>query len=129
MRRDRLILKEDGYGQVIGRIKDTIIRGGENIEPGEIEIQLTTHPDIVHVQVSSFIFYSIILIYINILHYTSINFTYNQVFAVADARLGETVAASIVKRENSSLSESDVQKFCEGKVKYKKKCTFSLSRR
>lgn len=85
---DRFILKEDGYGQVIGRIKDTIIRGGENIEPGEIEIQLTTHPDIIHVQV----------------------------FAVADARLGETVAASIVKRENSSLSESDVRKFCEGKL-------------
>lgn len=42
---------ENGYGKIVGRIKDTILRGGENIEPGEIEIVLMTHPDIVNVQV------------------------------------------------------------------------------
>ena len=41
----------DGYGKVVGRIKDTIIRGGENIEPSEIENVLAYHPEIVDVQV------------------------------------------------------------------------------
>ncbi len=49
--RDRFVLLENGYGQFIGRIKDTINRGGENIEPTEIETVLITHPDIANVQV------------------------------------------------------------------------------
>ncbi|XKL65481.1 hypothetical protein PGB90_008901 [Kerria lacca] len=84
---DKLILMENGYGKIVGRIKDTILRGGENIEPGEIEIVLMTHPDIVNVQV----------------------------YGVSDDRLGEVVATSIVKREHSTLNEEDVKKFCEGK--------------
>ena len=39
-------MNEDGYGQIVGRIKDMIIRGGENIYPREIEELLHTHPGI-----------------------------------------------------------------------------------
>lgn len=51
--RDRFILLENGYGQIVGRIKDTINRGGENIEPVDIENVLAAHPDVESVQVSS----------------------------------------------------------------------------
>ncbi|CAG9834744.1 unnamed protein product, partial [Diabrotica balteata] len=47
---DQFILTEDGYGKVVGRIKDMIIRGGENIYPKEIEEFLITHPEIIEVQ-------------------------------------------------------------------------------
>jgi len=49
--RDILILNEDGYGIVTGRIKDIIIRGGENIQPQEIEYYLESHPEIIQAQV------------------------------------------------------------------------------
>lgn len=39
-------MTEDGYGKIVGRIKDMIIRGGENIYPREIEELLHTHPEI-----------------------------------------------------------------------------------
>lgn len=51
MLRDILMLSEDGYGVVTGRIKDIIIRGGENIQPQEIEYFLESHPDIIQAQV------------------------------------------------------------------------------
>ncbi|XP_065205857.1 medium-chain acyl-CoA ligase ACSF2, mitochondrial-like [Planococcus citri] len=84
---DRFVLLDNGYGQVVGRIKDTIIRGGENIEPSEIENVIITHPQVSNVQV----------------------------YAVSDERLGEVVAASIMRNENSSLTEAEVRAFCEGK--------------
>lgn len=49
--RDILMLDEDGYGVVAGRIKDIIIRGGENIQPQEIEYYLESHPSIIQAQV------------------------------------------------------------------------------
>lgn len=49
---DQFILYEDGYGKIVGRLKDMIIRGGENIYPKEIEDFLNTHPDIIEAQVS-----------------------------------------------------------------------------
>lgn len=49
--RDLVVLFEDGNFQVVGRIKDMIIRGGENIFPREIEDFLHTHPSIVDVHV------------------------------------------------------------------------------
>ncbi|XP_065222009.1 putative acyl-CoA synthetase YngI isoform X2 [Planococcus citri] len=75
---DRFALMENGYAQIVGRIKDTniIIRGGENIQPSEIE----------------------------------------RVYGVTDARLGEKVAAAVIKKENSNLSESDVKQYCEGSI-------------
>lgn len=44
--RDQFVLEKNGYGKVVGRIKDMIIRGGENIFPKEIEDFLNTHPSI-----------------------------------------------------------------------------------
>lgn len=51
--RDLAILRPDGYGQIVGRIKDMIIRGGENIYPAEVENFLLGHPDIIDAQVQS----------------------------------------------------------------------------
>jgi fatty-acyl-CoA synthase len=48
---DLAVMREDGYCQIVGRIKDMVIRGGENIYPREIEEFLYTHPDIADVQV------------------------------------------------------------------------------
>lgn len=42
---------EDGYGKIVGRIKDMIIRGGENIYPKEVEDILNTHPHVIESQV------------------------------------------------------------------------------
>lgn len=47
------MLLENGYAQIVGRIKDTIIRGGENIEPKEIEEVIMKHTDVVDVQVNA----------------------------------------------------------------------------
>ena len=48
---DLAVMREDGYANIVGRIKDMVIRGGENIYPGEIEEFLYSHPDIEDVQV------------------------------------------------------------------------------
>lgn len=50
--RDQFILHKNGYGSIIGRFKEMIIRGGENIFPKEIEDFLNTHPDILESHVS-----------------------------------------------------------------------------
>lgn len=52
--RDQFVLQEDGYGRIVGRLKDIIIRGGENIYPKEIEDFLHSHPDILDVHVSTY---------------------------------------------------------------------------
>ena len=49
--RDRAVMLDNGYCQIVGRIKDMLIRGGENIYPREIEEVLHTHPDIIEAQV------------------------------------------------------------------------------
>jgi fatty-acyl-CoA synthase len=48
---DLAVMREDGYANIVGRIKDMVIRGGENVYPREIEEFLYTHPDIEDVQV------------------------------------------------------------------------------
>ena len=48
---DLAVMREDGYCTIVGRIKDMVIRGGENIYPREIEEFLHTHPDVEDVQV------------------------------------------------------------------------------
>jgi fatty-acyl-CoA synthase len=53
--RDQFVLQEDGYGQVVGRIKDMIIRGGENIFPKEIEQVLEQHSEILEAQVTRYL--------------------------------------------------------------------------
>ncbi|KAI5747476.1 hypothetical protein M8J77_015051 [Diaphorina citri] len=85
---DFFILHENGYGQVVGRIKDIIIRGGENIIPKEIEYVLQTHPDVVEAQV----------------------------YGVPDERLGEVVVANIELKPGASLTQDDIKTYCKGKI-------------
>lgn len=49
--RDQFVLDADGYGRIVGRLTDVIIRGGENIYPKEVEDVLASHPDILEVDV------------------------------------------------------------------------------
>ncbi|KAF4517976.1 hypothetical protein B566_EDAN005343 [Ephemera danica] len=85
---DRFVLKENGYANIVGRIKDMIIRGGENIFPMEIEETLHSHPDILEAHV----------------------------YGVPDERLGEVVCANIRPRINGSLAPEQVREFCQGKM-------------
>lgn len=87
---DQFILTEDGFGQVVGRIKDLIIRGGENIYPLEIEDFLITHPQILEVYV----------------------------YGVKDERMGEEIGASIRLKENSHLREDELRAYCKGKISH-----------
>ena len=82
------VMDEQGYLQITGRIKDMIIRGGENIYPREVEEFLYTHPGIQEVQV----------------------------FGIPDDRYGEQVCAWIKPREGQSLSEESVREFCRGQI-------------
>nr|CAD7202508.1 unnamed protein product [Timema douglasi] len=85
---DQFVLAEDGYGRIVGRLKEMIIRGGENIFPKEIEDFLQTHPDILEAQV----------------------------FGVDDVRLGEVVACSLRLKEGSALTQEDIRAYCKGKI-------------
>jgi len=82
------IMDEDGYLRIVGRIKDMIIRGGENIYPREVEEFLYTHPAIKEVQV----------------------------FGVPDMRMGEEVCAWIQLEEGASLTEEEVKVYCKGQI-------------
>jgi len=81
-------MDRDGYVQITGRIKDMVIRGGENIYPREIEEFLYTHPDVADVQV----------------------------IGVPDERYGEQVCAWVVLKEGASLSEEELREFCRGQI-------------
>ena len=85
---DLATMNDDGYVNIVGRIKDMIIRGGENIYPREIEEFLYTHPDVADVQV----------------------------IGVPDAKFGEELCAWIRLREGASLSLAEMQDFCRGKI-------------
>jgi fatty-acyl-CoA synthase len=79
---------EDGYYRITGRIKDMIIRGGENIYPREIEEFLYTMPGIKDAQV----------------------------VGVPDAKYGEVVGAFVMLHEGADLTESDVQEYCRSRM-------------
>ena len=81
-------MDEDGYLKIVGRIKDMIIRGGENIYPREIEEYLYTHPDVADVQV----------------------------IGVPSERYGEEVMAWVKLREGATVSEDDLVAFCRGRI-------------
>nr|CAD7440044.1 unnamed protein product [Timema bartmani] len=85
---DQFVLTEDGYGRIVGRLKEMINRGGENIFPKEIEDFLQTHPDILEAQV----------------------------FGVDDVRLGEVVACSLRLKEGSALTQEDIRAYCKGMI-------------
>ena len=81
-------LDAEGYARITGRVKDMIIRGGENIYPREIEEFLYAHPEVSQVQV----------------------------FGIPDARLGEIVCAWIVPRPGCRPTEAGIRDFCAGRI-------------
>ena len=85
---DLAVMDEDGYINIVGRIKDMIIRGGENVYPREIEEYLYRHPDVVEVQV----------------------------IGVPDARYGEEIMAWIQLRDGVSPDADDIKEFCRGQI-------------
>jgi fatty-acyl-CoA synthase len=89
---DLATMDEQGYVRVVGRIKDMIIRGGENVYPREIEEFLYTHPEIADVQV----------------------------IGVPDVRYGEELMAWVVLRPGSTASEESVREFCRGQIAHYK---------
>jgi fatty-acyl-CoA synthase len=85
---DLATMDDEGYLNIVGRIKDMIIRGGENVYPREIEEFLYTHPDIADVQV----------------------------IGVPDLKYGEEIMAWIRPREGARMTEEDVKAFCRGRI-------------
>lgn len=85
---DLATMDDEGYVNIVGRIKDMIIRGGENVYPREIEEYLFTHPDIEDVQV----------------------------IGVPSERFGEEVMAWVVTRAGAELDEESVKEFCRGRI-------------
>lgn len=85
---DQATMDERGYLRITGRIKELIIRGGENIAPKEIEDLLRRHPKIADVYV----------------------------YGIPDERLGEEVAAAIRLNGDETMTAGEAQAFCEGKI-------------
>ena len=89
---DLATMDAQGYVRITGRIKDMIIRGGENIYPREIEEYLLTHPNIADAQV----------------------------FGVADATYGEEVCTWVIPKPGVALTEADVLAHCKGRIAHYK---------
>ena len=90
---DLAVMRDDGYVNIVGRIKDMVIRGGENIYPREVEEYLYSHPDVVDVQV----------------------------VGVPDERYGEELCACIRLRPGADpLRAEDVRAFCTGHLAHYK---------
>jgi len=89
---DLATMDEEGYVNIVGRSKDMVIRGGENVYPREIEEFLYRHPKIQDVQV----------------------------VGVPDQRFGEELCAWIVVKPGHTLTEDEVRDFCKGKIAHYK---------
>jgi fatty-acyl-CoA synthase len=89
---DLATIDAQGYCNIVGRLKDMLIRGGENIYPREIEEFLFRHPKIQTVQV----------------------------FGVPDAKYGEEVCAWIVLRAGEQMTEEEVREYCRGQIAHYK---------
>ncbi|XP_010214329.1 PREDICTED: acyl-CoA synthetase family member 2, mitochondrial [Tinamus guttatus] len=87
---DLASLDEQGYCKIIGRCKDMIIRGGENIYPAELEQFLHTHPKVEEAQV----------------------------VGVKDSRMGEEICACIRVRAGQRCTEEEIRAFCKGKISH-----------
>ena len=85
---DLATMDAEGYVNIVGRIKDMIIRGGENVYPREVEEYLLTHPDVVDAQV----------------------------IGVPSERYGEEVMAWVRARPESSLTADTLTEFCKGRI-------------
>lgn len=89
---DLATMDEEGYIKVVGRSKDMVIRGGENIYPVEIENYLYRHPKISDVQI----------------------------VGVPDKKYGEVLAAWIIPKQHVELTEEDVKQFCKENIAHYK---------
>ena len=85
---DLCTVDEGGIVRVVGRIKDMIIRGGENIYPAEVENFLMTNEKIEQVQV----------------------------VGVPDEKYGEQIGAAVKLKENQTYSEEELKEWCRGKI-------------
>ena len=83
-----LFVDDDGFMHVVDRLKDVVIRGGENVYAAEVEAALFEHPDISDAAV----------------------------VGVPHASLGEEVAAAVVLREGAQLSERELRDFAAGRL-------------
>jgi fatty-acyl-CoA synthase len=89
---DLAVIDDEGYCNIVGRIKDMVIRGGENLYPREIEEFLYRHPKVQDVQV----------------------------FGVADDRYGEELCAWVRIRSGETLTADEVRAFCDGQIAHNK---------
>jgi len=89
---DQAVMREDGYLNIVGRIKDMIIRGGENVYPREIEEFLYAEPDVADVQV----------------------------VGVPDERYGEEICAWVIPRAGATIDAETIREFCRGKIAHYK---------
>ena len=85
---DLAVMADDGYVNIVGRIKDMVIRGGENVYPREVEEFLYTHPDVEDVQV----------------------------IGVPDERYGEELMAWVRLRRGADVDAEALREFCQGKI-------------
>jgi len=85
---DIAVMDDEGFVNIVGRIKDMIIRGGENIYPREIEEFLYTHPKVSDVQV----------------------------IGVPSAKYGEEVMAWVKAKEGDKLDAEELKSFCDGQI-------------
>jgi len=85
---DLATMDADGYVNIVGRLKDMIIRGGENVYPREIEEFLYTHPAVADAQV----------------------------IGVPDERFGEVIMAWVQLEAGATLKEDEIKAFCQGKI-------------
>ena len=89
---DLATMDDDGYLKIVGRSKDMIIRGGENVYPREVEEFLYTHPDVGDVQV----------------------------VGVPDERYGEVVAAFVIVREGAEVDADALREYCRDRIAHYK---------
>ena len=85
---DLAVMRDDGYVNIIGRIKDMVIRGGENIYPREVEEFLYTHPAIADVQV----------------------------IGVPDVKYGEELCAWVRLKEGHAATDEEIRDYCRGQI-------------
>lgn len=113
--RDSGSLDAYGYLQIKGRIKDMIIRGGENIYPTEIEKTLDTHPKVKEAQVSSGAWWA----FNTRMFACRIEdaFSCCQVVGVEDFRLGEEICAFIQLGDRQDCTVQEIRDYCRGKVR------------
>ena len=89
---DLAVIDHQGYCSIVGRLKDMVIRGGENLYPREIEEYLYTHPAVQQVQV----------------------------FGVPDEKYGEELCAWVVCKGDETLTQEELQAYCKGQIAHHK---------